>query len=110
MYFTDRITAMAASAGEASVDESRAAMEGGEAKGRNYFRQRWIYKKLMVRRTMTPVFFSKAALLRTINLPRAPADERKMHFTCARGGSPGARGRAHDPAERSCAQLVNLVL
>ena len=43
-------------------------------------------------------------------MPRAPADERKMHFCAARGGSPGARGRAHDPAKRSCAQLVNLVV
>ena len=33
-----------------------------------------------------------------------------MHFCAARGGSPCARGRAHDPAKRSCAQLVNLVV
>ena len=52
----------------------------------------------------------KPRFWRTINLPRAPADERKMHFTCARGGSPGARGRARDPTKWSRAQLVNLVV
>ena len=43
-------------------------------------------------------------------MPRAPADERKMHFCAARGGSPGARGRARDPTKWSRAQLVNLVV
>jgi len=40
---------------------NRTAMDGGEKQWHNYFRERWIYKKLMVRRTITPVFFSEAA-------------------------------------------------
>jgi len=46
----------------------------------------------------------------SLYVPRAPADERKMHFCAARGGSLGARGRARNPAERLRAQLVNLVV
>jgi len=51
------------------------------------FAQRWIYKTLV---TPGSSFVIKCQAHGVTNVPKALADERKMHFTCARGGNPGA--------------------
>jgi|JI10StandDraft_1071094.scaffolds.fasta_scaffold254284_2 hypothetical protein len=65
--------------------------------------QRWIYEKLMVCCTAAPSSFLTPRIsapsicrghLPTRRVFESPSSERKMHFTCARGGSPGARDEA----------------